>query len=59
MKASVQIRRAREKDLLPAFKMVEKSFNHLRKKHSMKPIKFPLQELPPVQKHLHRLAAAV
>lgn len=52
MKASVQIRRAREKDLLPAFKMVEKSFNHLRKKHSMKPIKFPLQELPPVQKHL-------
>lgn len=52
MRSSVQIRRAREKDLLPAFKMVERSFNHLRKKHSMKPIKFPLQELPPVQKHL-------
>ncbi|MBK7141897.1 MAG: GNAT family N-acetyltransferase [bacterium] len=52
MSSAVKIRRSRMEDLLPAFKMVERSFNHLRKKHSMKPIKFPLQELPPVQKHL-------
>ena len=54
MKSSVQIRRTREQDLLPAFRMVMKSFNHLRKKHSMKPVKVQLAELPPVQKHLVR-----
>jgi predicted acetyltransferase len=53
MKSSVQIRRTREQDLLPAFRMVMKSFNHLRKKHSMKPVKVQLAELPPVQKHLY------
>ena len=53
MKSSIQIRRAREKDILPAMVMVMNTFNHLRKKHSMKPVKFQLNELPPVQKHLY------
>lgn len=53
MRSSIQIRRAREEDVLPAMVMVMKTLNHLRKKHQMKPIKFNLSELPPVQKHTY------
>lgn len=53
MKQTIRLRRARKQDLLPAFKMIMHTLNHLRKKNGMSPVPTNWRELPPVPKHLY------
>lgn len=53
MKQPIRLRRARKQDLLPAFKMIMHTLNHLRKRNGLSAVPTNWRELPPVPKHLY------
>lgn len=50
---TISYRRARKRDLLPAIRMIETSFNHLRKTRGKDEVDWNVRTVPPLIRHIH------